>query len=71
MLRSLDVPTLVIHGADDPLIDASGGRATAAAVPGAELMIIEGMGHDLPRGLWPQLVGAIADHARNAAAQTV
>jgi len=68
-LRSLDVPTLVIHGADDPLVDVSGGRATADAIPGAELMIIDGMGHDLPRELWPKLVDAIGSHARNAAAQ--
>ena len=48
-LRRLDVPTTVIHGTDDPLIDVSGGKATAAAIPGAELVLIEGMGHDLPR----------------------
>jgi pimeloyl-ACP methyl ester carboxylesterase len=70
-LRSIDVPTLVIHGADDPLIDVSGGRATAEAIPGAKLTIIDGMGHDLPRELWPSLVEAITEHARKAAAQTV
>jgi pimeloyl-ACP methyl ester carboxylesterase len=58
-LRSLEVPTLVIHGEDDPLIPASGGRATAAAIPGAELWIVPGMGHDLPRQLWPELIGRI------------
>ncbi len=63
-LRSLDVPTLVIHGADDPLVDVSGGRATAAAIPGAELVVIEGMGHDLPRVLWPQLATKIAENVR-------
>jgi pimeloyl-ACP methyl ester carboxylesterase len=68
-LRGLDVPTLVIHGADDPLVDASGGRATAEAIPGAELMLVPGMGHDLPRELWPRLVDAICDHALNAAGQ--
>ena len=59
-LRSLDLPTLVIHGTADPLVDVSGGRATAAAIPGAELLVIEGMGHDLPRAVWPQLTAAIA-----------
>jgi pimeloyl-ACP methyl ester carboxylesterase len=63
-LRALDVPTLVIHGAADPLIDASGGRATAAAIPGAELLVIEGMGHDLPRALWPQLATKIAENVQ-------
>ncbi|MFL5782544.1 MAG: alpha/beta hydrolase [Thermoleophilaceae bacterium] len=60
-LRELDVPALVIHGEEDPLIGLSGGRATAAAVPGAELITIPGMGHDLPQGVWDLVVGAIAD----------
>jgi pimeloyl-ACP methyl ester carboxylesterase len=60
-LRSLTVPTLVIHGLEDRMCDASGGRATAEAIPGAELMTIEGMGHDLPPGLRPQLAARIAD----------
>lgn len=60
-LRSIDVPTLVIHGANDPVCDVSGGRATAAAIPGAELLVIEGMGHDLPRALWPQFASKIAE----------
>jgi pimeloyl-ACP methyl ester carboxylesterase len=59
-LRELRVPTLVIHGADDPLCDVSGGRATAEAIPGAELVVIPGMGHDLPRALWPELATKIA-----------
>ena len=63
-LRALDVPALVIHGADDPLIDVSGGRATAAAIPGAELVVIDGMGHDLPRALWPQLAAKIAENVQ-------
>jgi pimeloyl-ACP methyl ester carboxylesterase len=62
-LREVGVPTLVIHGERDPLIDVSGGRATAAAIPGAELAVLEGMGHDLPRELWPELVDRIAAHA--------
>jgi pimeloyl-ACP methyl ester carboxylesterase len=63
-LRSLDVPTLVVHGEDDPLIPIGGGRATAAAIPGAELWVIPGMGHDVPRALWPDLIariGALVD----------
>jgi pimeloyl-ACP methyl ester carboxylesterase len=58
-LGALRLPTLVIHGADDPLIDVSGGRATAAAIPGAELAVLDGMGHDLPRELWPELADRI------------
>ena len=59
-LRSASVPTLVLHGAGDPLVDVSGGRATAAAIPDAELVVIDGMGHDLPRALWPQVTERIA-----------
>jgi pimeloyl-ACP methyl ester carboxylesterase len=59
-LRSLRVPTLVIHGAADVMCDISGGRATAAAIPGAELVIFDGMGHSLPRELWPDLATHIA-----------
>jgi len=65
-LGSVTVPTLVIHGADDPLVPVEGGKDTAAAVPGAELFIIEGMGHDLPRGAWPQIVDAISNHSKKA-----
>jgi pimeloyl-ACP methyl ester carboxylesterase len=59
-LGKVEVPTLVVHGAQDRLVDVSGGRATAAAIPGAELVVVEGMGHDLPRAVWPQLLDAIA-----------
>jgi pimeloyl-ACP methyl ester carboxylesterase len=69
-LRSISVPTLVIHGAGDPLVDVSGGRATAAAVPGAELDVIEGMGHDLPRALWPEITERIAALVQRAQART-
>ncbi|MFI5934527.1 alpha/beta hydrolase [Actinoplanes sp. NPDC051494] len=62
-LRRVTAPTLVIHGEDDALIGVSGGRATAAAIPGAELLTIPGMGHDLPRELWPRITGAIARNA--------
>jgi pimeloyl-ACP methyl ester carboxylesterase len=62
-LREIRVPTLVLHGTRDRLVNVSGGRATARAIPGAKLRLIEGMGHDLPRGAWPQLIDAIAAHA--------
>ena len=65
-LGKIKTPTLVIHGTVDKMIRPSGGRATAKAIPGARLMMIEGMGHDLPRGVWPQIVDAIAEHARAA-----
>jgi pimeloyl-ACP methyl ester carboxylesterase len=60
-LRHLEVPTLVIHGLADRMCDVSGGRATAEAIPGAELVLIEGMGHDLPPGLRSQLAARIAE----------
>ena len=60
-LRSLSVPTLVIHGADDPLVNVSGGRATAEAIPDAALVVYDGMGHDLPRALWPEIASRIAE----------
>jgi pimeloyl-ACP methyl ester carboxylesterase len=65
-LRSITAPTLVIHGTADPLVAPSGGRATARAIPGARLMKVPGMGHDLPRALWPALLDAIAAHAHRA-----
>ncbi|MGN6869877.1 MAG: alpha/beta fold hydrolase [Solirubrobacteraceae bacterium] len=65
-LRSIRVPTLVIHGSKDRMVAKSGGVATAKAIPGAKLMIVEGMGHDLPEAAWPRLVPAIADHAHAA-----
>lgn len=58
-LGSITAPFLVIHGREDPLIDVSGGRATAAAIDGAELRLFDGMGHDLPRPLWPVVIDAI------------
>ncbi len=65
-LGRITAPTLVIHGSIDPLVSPSGGRATARAIPDAELMMIEGMGHDLPRVLWPRLIDAFATHADGA-----
>ena len=61
-LTTLRVPTLVIHGLDDTLIDPSGGRRTAELVPDARLRLIPDMGHDRPRELWPELVQLLADH---------
>lgn len=65
-LGKVTVPTLVVHGAGDPLVMPTGGEATAKAVPGAELLVVEGMGHDLPEPLWPQIVDAVAANARKA-----
>ncbi len=66
-LGSVEVPATVIHGSDDPLIVPSGGRATAKAIPGARLLMLEGMAHDLPRPLWPQIVEGILSTAVAAA----
>lgn len=65
-LRRLAVPTLVIHGTDDPLVPAEGGRDTARTIPGAQLLLIEGMGHSFPREVWPRIIDAIAQHAAKA-----
>jgi pimeloyl-ACP methyl ester carboxylesterase len=69
VLESIKAPTLVIHGTVDKMVRPSGGRATAKAIPGARLMMIEGMGHDLPRGVWPQIIDGISEHARAASGQ--
>ena len=63
-LRSVHVPTLVMHGDCDTLIDASGGRRTAELIPNAHFELIKGMGHDYPPALWDQLVDLVADHVR-------
>jgi pimeloyl-ACP methyl ester carboxylesterase len=60
-LSELDVPTLVVHGALDPLIDASGGRRTAEVIPGAEYLEIEGFSHDLAPQMWAQLISAVTN----------
>jgi pimeloyl-ACP methyl ester carboxylesterase len=65
-LRQLRVPTLVIHGADDVMCDVGGGRATAAAIPDAKLVIIDGLGHSLPRELWPEFATHIAELVHHA-----
>ena len=66
-LRGVNLPFLVIHGDADPLVQPSGGEATAAAVPGAKLIMIPGMGHDLPEPLWDEVVEAIVANAELAA----
>lgn len=68
-LRKVTAPTLVIHGVDDPLVPVQAGKATAAAIAGAELLLIEGMGHDLPREAWPRIVGSISDLTARAQAR--
>lgn len=65
-LHDLRVPTLVIHGSADKLVDPSGGRATARAIPGATYLQFGGMGRDLPEVLWPLMLSAINDNARRA-----
>jgi pimeloyl-ACP methyl ester carboxylesterase len=66
-LHGVRAPTTVIHGDSDPLVRPSGGKATAKAIPGARLRLIEGMGHDLPRDLWPTFVEEIAANTARAA----
>jgi pimeloyl-ACP methyl ester carboxylesterase len=63
-LASVTVPTLVIHGVDDPLIPVEAGKDTAQVIPGAKLLIIDGMGHDLPKGVWTKIVTAISQHSK-------
>jgi pimeloyl-ACP methyl ester carboxylesterase len=65
-LGAVRVPALVVHGSSDPLVDVSGGEATAAAIPDAELLVIDGMGHDLPPGVWTRIADAIAATVRRA-----
>jgi len=67
LLPTVSVPTLVIHGRDDTLIQPSGGERTAELIPGAHLLLVADMGHDLPEPLWPIVVGAIVTHTANAA----
>jgi pimeloyl-ACP methyl ester carboxylesterase len=67
-LRALRVPTTVVHGEDDPLVPFRAGQATARAIPGARLIAIPGMGHDLPREVWPELVEAVVETAGRAGA---
>jgi pimeloyl-ACP methyl ester carboxylesterase len=68
-LRQVTAPTLVIHGTVDPLVRPEGGKDTAASIPGAKLLMIEGMGHALPIPMWPEIIDAIDKHAHGAAAK--
>jgi pimeloyl-ACP methyl ester carboxylesterase len=65
-LRTITSPTLVVHGTADRMVNVSGGKRTAHVIPGARLELIEGMGHDLPKALWPRFVELITAHARAA-----
>lgn len=65
-LRGLSMPVLVIHGDADPMIDVSGGRATADAIPGSRRWVIPGLGHDLPAELFGEIVDAVAVLAKQA-----
>ena len=65
-LRNITAPTVVVHGTADRLVRPSGGRATARAIPGAKLVKVEGMGHDMPRAAWDQIVSAIVSNAQRA-----
>jgi pimeloyl-ACP methyl ester carboxylesterase len=67
-LRSVSVPTLVLHGAEDPLVNVSGGRATADAILGAELVVLDGMGHHLSRELWVEIARHIGELVARAEA---
>ncbi|WP_425412061.1 alpha/beta fold hydrolase [Mycobacterium genavense] len=65
-LAQLSIPTVILHGQQDPLIRPAGGRAVAAAMPNAELVLLPGMRHDLPKPLWPTIIGhicAVTDRA--------
>ncbi len=68
-LHAVQAPTLVIHGTVDPLVHPAGGKDTAASIPGAKLLMIEGMGHALPIPMWPQIIDAIDKHAHGASAK--
>jgi pimeloyl-ACP methyl ester carboxylesterase len=67
-LRRIAAPTVVIHGTKDRMVTPSGGRETARAIPGSELVWIDGMGHDLPRDAWPRILDAIVRNAARAGA---
>jgi pimeloyl-ACP methyl ester carboxylesterase len=70
-LARITAPTLVIHGKDDKLVTPSGGRATAKAIPGAKLLMVDDMGHDLPRPVWPKLIDAIVENTERASEEEV
>ena len=66
-VRGIRVPTLVVHGDSDPLVNVAAGRRTAELIKDARLMVVPGMGHDLPRPVWPALVDAVCELADRAA----
>ena len=68
-LGDVRAPTVVVHGNRDPLVRLAAGKATARAIPGARLVVIDGMGHDLARGIWPRILEAIVENARRAEAR--
>jgi len=68
-LHTVRAPTLVIHGTVDPLVNPAGGKDTAASIPGAKLLMIEGMGHAIPIPMWPEIIDAIDKHAHGASAK--
>ena len=65
-LGSVKAPTLVIHGDADPLVPIAGGYDTAEAIPGAKMLVIEGMGHSQPEGAWPRIIDSIVELARSS-----
>ncbi|MCP4303029.1 MAG: alpha/beta hydrolase [Gammaproteobacteria bacterium] len=69
-LRTIVAPTLVIHGREDPLVPLAGGIDTAKHISGAKLEIIDGMGHNFPVELWPQIINLIDDHVRQSSTLT-
>jgi pimeloyl-ACP methyl ester carboxylesterase len=64
-LKQVKIPLLVIHGKADPLVPVAGGMETAECIPGSKLVLIEGMGHELPVEIWPQLVNAVTEHTHS------
>jgi len=69
-LSQVSCPALVIHGREDPLIPLAAGEATARAIPGAQLRAFAGMGHDLPRALWPEMISAIVRNFKKGATES-
>jgi pimeloyl-ACP methyl ester carboxylesterase len=65
-LADVRAPALVIHGLEDPLVPVEAGLDTHDAIPGSELLLIDGLGHNLPRGVWPTLLDAIQEHVAQA-----
>jgi pimeloyl-ACP methyl ester carboxylesterase len=65
-LQELDVPTLVIHGTQDPLLPPGHARRLAGLIPGAKLVLLQGLGHELPSAAWPEIVAACSGHLQHA-----